>query len=311
MCFIKNVLKGMLIGIANIIPGLSGATMALILGIYEKLIHTISAINKQTFTNILNLNFKKVYKNLSLEFLIPIILGIILSALLFAQALEYFELLEKNKKFTLSYFFGLILASIPFLIKMIPKWKVQHILFFLIGTILAISLTVIPEFQKENTNLIFIFFCGIIGIVGMVVPGLSGSYLLLILGNYNLLVKESINTFHKNIDSLFFLIVFILGMIFGILTLAKVISWLFKKYREQTLAIITGFVLGSLIFIWPIKSESSSTMMLKVIDPIKDELNKNGNIIQYVENNFYLLFFVFAGFFTLITIEYFSKKKNV
>ena len=133
MHFLKNIFNGILIGVANVIPGLSGATIALILGIYEKLIHTISSINKKSLNNIYKIKLKKVYQDLSLEFLIPIIIGIVLSAILFAQALEYFELLEKNKEFTLSYFFGLILASIPVIIKMIPKWKNKHTLLFSIS----------------------------------------------------------------------------------------------------------------------------------------------------------------------------------
>ena len=167
-----------------------------------------------------------------------------------------------------------------------------------------------PGFQKENNNLIFIFFCGFIGISGMIVPGLSGSYLLLILGNYTLLVKDSINQFHENINSLIYLVFFILGMAFGMVTLAKIISWLFKKYREKTLSIIAGFVLGSLIFIWPIREEGP-TAFLEIIDPIRDELNRTGNISYYIKNNFHLLFFILTGFFSLIAIEYFSRKKNV
>ncbi len=310
MYFLKNIFNGILIGVANVIPGLSGATIALILGIYEKLINAISSINKKSLNNIYKIKLKQVYQDFSLEFLIPIIIGIILSAILFAQALEYFELLEKNKEFTLSYFFGLILASIPVIIKMIPKWKNKHTLLFLIGGIIAITIAIIPGFQNENNNLIFIFFCGVIGIIGMVIPGLSGSYLLLILGNYNLLVKDSINQFYKDTDSLIYLVVFLLGMGFGIITLAKMISWLFKKFREETLAIIVGFVFGSLIFIWPIRSEAP-TAFLEIIIPIKEELNQSGSIIYYIKNNFHLLFFILAGFVSLIIIENFSTKKHV
>ena len=133
MYFLKNIFNGILIGIANIIPGLSGATIALILGIYEKLIFSISLIKKQTLIDIYNLKLKKVYKELSIDFLLAVTIGIVISALLFAQALEYFELLEKNKELTLSYFFGLILASIPLIIKMIPKWRHEHTFCFIIG----------------------------------------------------------------------------------------------------------------------------------------------------------------------------------
>ncbi len=307
MYFLKNIFNGILIGIANIIPGLSGATIALILGIYEKLINSISSINKKLLTDIYQINIKKVYKDLSIDFLLPITIGIVISALLFAQALEHFDLLDENKEFTLSYFFGLILASIPLIIKMISKWKHVHTFYFLIGSVLAIIIAIIPGIQQENNHLLFIFFCGIIGIIGMIVPGLSGSYLLLILGNYNLLVKDSINKFHKDLDSLIYLVVFILGMTFGMITLSKIISWLFKSFREKTLAIIAGFVLGSLIFIWPIR-QPSPTAYLEIICPIKDQLIETGNIFYYIKNNFHLLFFILGGIFSLTAIEYFSKK---
>ena len=313
MYFLKNIFNGILIGIANVIPGLSGATIALVLGVYEKLINSISSIKKKSLIKLINfsqLNLKKDEKDLTINFLLPITIGIVLSALLFAQALEYFELLEKNKEFTLSYFFGLILASISIIIQMIPKWENKYLFYFFIGTILAITIAITPGIQQENNNLLFIFFCGIIGVVGMIVPGLSGSYLLLILGNYNLLVKDSINKFHTDLDSLTYLTVFILGMGFGIITLAKIISWLFKNFREKTLAIIAGFVFGSLVFIWPIR-QPNPTAYLEVICPIKDEIIMNGNVYYYIKNNFHLLFFILIGFFSLIAIEYFSRKKNV
>ena len=310
MFFLKNIFFGLLIGMANVIPGLSGATIALILGIYEKLINTISAIKKDTLLSVYNLNFKKIYQDLSLDFLIPISIGIISSALLFAYTLEYFDLLGKNKEYTLSYFFGLILCSVPIIINMIPNFRYTYLFYFIFGIIIAVSIAITPGIQQENNNIIFIFFCGVVGITGMVVPGLSGSYLLLILGNYNLLVKDSINKFHEDINSFIYLLVFTLGMVFGMISLAKIISWLFKKYRNQTLSIIAGFILGSLIFIWPVRSEEA-TAYLEVINPIINELNNSGNIMNYFNNYFHLIFFIVAGFLSLFSINFISRKKYV
>ena len=129
MGVLKNIFNGILIGIANVIPGLSGATIALLLGVYEKLIHTLSKLDKKLFQEIYKLNFLAVYKYLSLNFLIPILIGIILGVLLFAKSLELFDLLGEQKDLTLSYFFGLVLASVPFILKMIPKWKYFSITF--------------------------------------------------------------------------------------------------------------------------------------------------------------------------------------
>ncbi len=308
--FIKNIFIGIAIGCANIIPGLSGATVALIIGVYEKLINSVSSIKKNTIDDISKFKIKKLYNDLSLNFLVPIIIGICISAILFAKALDYFELLEKNKQYTLAYFFGLILASIPLVFRMIDKLEKKHIFFFILGTIVAIIISTLPGLQEENKNIFFIFFCGFIGIIGMVVPGLSGSYLLLILGNYNLLVKDCINKFYQDINALIYLTTFFIGMTFGLLTLSKFISWLFKKYRNETLAIICGFILGSLIFIWPIRS-TESTALLEIISPIKKELNLNGNLIKYVNDNYSLIFLIMIGYFSLVFLEYLSNRKNV
>ena len=143
----------------------------------------------------------------------------------------------------------------------------------------------------------------------MIVPGLSGSYLLLILGNYNLLVKECINKFHQDIYALIYLLTFFIGMVFGLLTLSKLISWLFKKYRNETLAIISGFILGSLIFIWPVRS-TESTALLEIVSPIKKELNLNGNLNSYINNNYKLIFLIIIGYFSLIFLENLSNRKK-
>jgi len=305
----KNTFFGILIGIANIIPGLSGATVALILGVYEKLINSVSSIKKKTINDLCKFRIKNLYNDLSLDFLIPIIIGICISAIIFAKALDYFELLEKNKKYTLSYFFGLILASIPLVFRMIEKFEKKHIFYFILGTFIAVIISIFPGLQEENKNIFFIFFCGFIGIIGMIVPGLSGSYLLLILGNYNLLVKECINKFHQDIYALIYLLTFFIGMVFGLLTLSKLISWLFKKYRNETLAIICGFILGSLIFIWPVRS-TESTALLEIVSPIKKELNLNGNLNSYINNNYKLIFLIIMGYFSLIFLENLSNRKK-
>ena len=309
MKIFKNTFFGILIGIANIIPGLSGATVALILGVYEKLINSVSSIKKKTINDLCKFRIKNLYNDLSLDFLIPIIIGICISAIIFAKALDYFELLEKNKKYTLSYFFGLILASIPLVFRMIEKFEKKHIFFFILGTFIAVTISIFPGLQEENKNIFFIFFCGFIGIIGMIVPGLSGSYLLLILGNYNLLVKECINKFHQDIYALIYLLTFFIGMVFGLLTLSKLISWLFKKYRNETLAIISGFILGSLIFIWPVRS-TESTALLEIVSPIKKELNLNGNLNSYINNNYKLIFLIIMGYFSLIFLENLSNRKK-
>ena len=171
--------------------------------------------------------------------------------------------------------------------------------YFLIGFLLALSIGLLPITQEANTNFIFIFLCGFIGVIGMIIPGLSGSYLLLILGNYELLLQESINNFLRSTPHLTYLVIFAAGTISGIIILSKFISWFLKKFKEITLTIIAGFVLGSLIFIWPIKNKETGMSIIESIE--------SPNIQIHLD----LLFVMLIGFFSFIIIEYFSNKKYV
>ena len=294
--FLSNLFKGILIGLAFVIPGLSGGTIALILMVYEKLITELAKINFSLIKKILRFDIKGLNNHLSFDFLIPISLGGFIGVILFAKILENIDLLGEFKPYTLSYFFGIVVASVIYIINMIPKWKKVHSILFLIGLILAIYIGYFPSFDNGNNNLLYIFFCGFIGVFGMIIPGLSGSHLLWVLGNYSLIVKDSINNFLHDIEHTTYLLVFFSGIIFGVISLSKIIKWVFQKYRNKTLAIISGFVFGSLIFIWPITNNSE----LSVIENIEiPELNITS--LNY-------LFFSLLGFLTVDFLNIYNKK---
>lgn len=247
------ILKGMGMGIANVIPGVSGGTVALITGIYQELLKSLKSFDKQAFSLLLTLNFKEfgIYTNLS--FLAYVFGGSLIS--LFSIA-SLFKFLFKNYPLEIwSLFFGLILASIIFIGQRIKTWNFQSYLAIIIGTLVALSLTFITP-SAENNNLFYVFLCGIIGISGMILPGLSGSYILILMGNYELLMVRSVSEFDIPL-----LLTFLFGSIFGLLALSNFLHWLINKYYSVTLAGLTGFIIGSLSIIWPWKVVSESIII--------------------------------------------------
>ena len=247
------ILKGMGMGIANVIPGVSGGTVALITGIYQELLKSLKSFDKQAFSLLLTLNFKEfgIYANLS--FLAYVFGGSLIS--LFSIA-SLFKFLFKNYPLEIwSLFFGLILASIIFIGQRIKTWNFQSYLAIIIGTLVALSLTFITP-SAENNNLFYVFLCGIIGISGMILPGLSGSYILILMGNYELLMVRSVSEFDIPL-----LLTFLFGSIFGLLVLSNFLHWLINKYYSLTLAGLTGFIIGSLSIIWPWKVVSESIII--------------------------------------------------
>jgi len=260
--FIINIFKGILIGTANIIPGLSGSTLALLLGIYEKIINILTKVDLKLFQLIKNFKFKAIQKHISLKFIAPIMMGIIISFISLAHLLKF--LFTHFETYTWSYFFGIILVSIFYVSKYITKWRKLECLYFLLGLIISLTLFFIDPNVGENRNLLFVFICGIIGVAGMLIPGLSGSYLLVLLGNYKLLVSDTLHyltqpAYYKNEEFYIYLnlfCTFLVGHIFGLLLFSRLIKWLLTNYKNMTFAVLTGFITGSLLSIWPWKNSN-------------------------------------------------------
>jgi len=258
--FIINIFKGILIGTANIIPGLSGSTLALLLGIYEKIITILTKVDLKLFQLIKNFKFKAIQKHISLKFIAPIMMGIIISFISLAHLLKL--LFTHFEIYTWSYFFGIILVSIFYVSKYITKWRKLEFLYFLVGLIISLTLFFIDPNVGENRNLLFVFICGIIGVAGMLIPGLSGSYLLVLLGNYKLLVSDTLHyltqpAYYKNDEFYIYLnlfCTFLVGHICGLLLFSRLIKWLLTNYKNMTFAVLTGFITGSLLSIWPWKN---------------------------------------------------------
>ena len=243
--FILLFLKGIAMGIANVIPGVSGGTIALITNIYEKLILSLKSFNLKAVNLILRGNIKEFIIHTNFYFLLSVFSGSIFSVFSIAKLFKY--LFDHHPVLIWSFFFGLILASIYYIGKRVNKWTINNILILIIGTIVAIGISFL-EPANENSNLFFVFICGFLGIIGMILPGLSGSFILILLGNYQLLLVTAIIEFNYIL-----LTFFVLGSIAGLVGFSHIIAWLLNKYKNQTLAALTGFVLGSLYIIWPWK----------------------------------------------------------
>lgn len=253
-------LKGVAMGAADAVPGVSGGTIAFISGIYEELVTTISNINLSLFKTLKKEGFFTFWKQLNGNFLLALLTGIIISFISFMSLAKF--LLEVYPVLIWSFFFGLIIASIYFVGKQIKKWSLSTLIALITGAAIAFYISSLPSLAS-NTNSYFLFLAGAIAICAMILPGISGSFILVILGAY----KTLSNAFHDfDIKKI---ALFASGAVVGLLSFSRVLKWLFKSYHNITLALLTGFILGSLNKVWPYK---------KTISVIEDT---SGNIIDF------------------------------
>ncbi len=237
-------LKGAAMGAANVIPGVSGGTIAFITGIYEELINSIKSFDLDALKLAAGFKVKEFSAHVNLPFLVPLFAGIGVSIISLAKLLEY--LFINHEMLTMAFFFGLIVSSIYLVGKQIEKWDATAIFMLVVGTGIAVSIAFLKPAQ-ENDNPVWIFVCGIVAISSMILPGLSGSYVLLIMGNY-LLVLGAISGLKIAI-----LAPMALGCGVGLIAFSHLLSYIFKHFRNGTVGVLTGFVFGSLAIIWPWK----------------------------------------------------------
>jgi putative membrane protein len=238
-------LKGVAMGAADVVPGVSGGTIAFISGIYEELLQSISNINIDLFKTLKNDGFKAAWKQLNGNFLLSLFLGIIVSFVSLAKLISW--LLDTHPVLLWSFFFGLVVASVIYVAKQIEKWNVFSVILLISTTVLAYVITTLPPLVSEDSSMPFLFLAGAIAICAMILPGISGSFILVLLGAYKPVLNALTN---KNIPVI---VVFMLGAIVGLLSFSRVLKWLFANYKNLTLAALTGFIIGSLNKIWPWK----------------------------------------------------------
>lgn len=243
--YLVITLKGMAMGAADVVPGVSGGTIAFISGIYEELLTSISSIKFSSIKLLKEKGLKAFWETINGNFLVALVIGIFISILSLAKLISW--LLENEPILVWSFFFGLVLASILFIGKQITKWTILSVLLFLVGALVAYYITTLQPLVSENSSPLFLFIAGALAICAMILPGISGSFILVLLGAY----KPVLDAIHDRDFKL--LAILASGAIIGLLSFSKVLKWLFNHYKNLTLAVLTGFILGSLNKIWPWK----------------------------------------------------------
>lgn len=244
--YIKNFFIGLAMGAANVIPGVSGGTIAFISGIYERLIKALKSFDVDAFKLLTKGKIKELIDHVDLWFIVSLFAGMAVSVISLAKALKY--LFGAYPVLVWAFFFGLILASIYFVGRTISKHNVGTIAAGVVFAGIAGSISLFSP-GVENPNFFYILLCGIVAICSMILPGLSGSFILLLMGNY-LLVLGAVSALQFNI-----IIPMALGCVVGLIVFSRFLSWLFDNYRDLTIASMTGFIIGSLATIWPWKTE--------------------------------------------------------
>ncbi len=236
--------KGACMGAADVIPGVSGGTIAFIMGIYGELLNSIKSINSEAFRLFFSGKFVAFWKHINGTFLASLFAGILISVFSLARLMKY--LLEFHPIPLWSFFFGLILASAVYILKGLDKWNIQNIISLLVGVATGAFICLASPGQTPD-ELWFIFLSGAIAICAMILPGISGSFILLLLGKYEF-VMSAVSSLNIPV-----LLVFALGCAVGIVSFSHFLSWLLKKYYMLTIALLSGFMLGSLLKVWPWK----------------------------------------------------------
>ncbi len=243
--FFVNALKGISVGVANVIPGVSGGTLLVITGIFERTINAIKSFDLNAIKLFFKFKIKELIDYIDFYFLLALGTGMVIAILSIARLFDY--LFNHYPVFIWSFFFGLIAPSVYYVGKTIKKWTTIIIFLFIVGCVFAVWLAFVNA-AGQNPNLLYVFICGMISITAMILPGISGSFVLLLMGNYELIAIKAIKDLNLTI-----LLPFAAGCVVGIIAFSHLLSMILKKFKDETIAILTGFIAGSLIFIWPWK----------------------------------------------------------
>tara|TARA_B110000967_G_scaffold48203_1_gene48918 strand:- start:403 stop:1323 length:921 start_codon:yes stop_codon:yes gene_type:complete len=300
-------LKGMAMGAADVVPGVSGGTIAFISGIYEELIESLNNINSAAFKELKSKGFKHTWDKLNGAFLLALMSGVLTSIFSLAKGVEWF--LEHHPILLWAFFFGLVAASIVYISKQIKAtlWDLAGLKVFLaitIGGSIAYFITTLNPVEASDSNL-FLFFAGALAICAMILPGISGAFILVIIGAYGPVLEAISNRDIKTI------LVIGAGTIVGLLSFSKLLKWLFKTYHQLTLAVLTGFMIGSLNKIWPWKVALTYRMNSKGMEvPLNEKsispFNYEGDP-QFLQAIGLMLF----GFLIILFLEKIGNKTNI
>ena len=323
------ILKGVSMGAANKVPGVSGGLVAFVAGFYEEFIYSLQKINRTALSLILTGRLKSFIRYTNASFLGLLCLGMCISYFSVSKILDY--LLLEYELQVWSTFFGMIIGSIIYITKDFGPWDKKNIGYLAFGIIAGIAISFL-EPARENDNLIFVFLCGIIGVSGMTLPGLSGSFILIILGNYVLLLVDSVNALFDTLSEIVMgdfsfkdnnqrvrllqvLVVFSMGSVTGLVSLSHLLGFVLKKYKKATYAVIIGFITGSLGVVWPWKEKIYSRNAI-------GEINLDANAREIITGynryfpselswaTLFALLFILLGIIGVLSINWYHVYKK-
>lgn len=319
------VLKGIAMGAANKVPGVSGGVVAFVAGFYEEFIFSLQRVNGKAFKLLFNGRFKSFYQYINGRFLGLLFLGMIISYFSVSKILDY--LIEHYELYVWSVFFGMIIGSIYYISKDFNDWNYKTVLAISIGAILGVSISFLDP-ATQNDNLIFVFFCGMISVSGMTLPGFSGSFILMLLGNYVLLLVDSVNALYdtfadiisgdfsfinnsERIRMLKVLAIFTLGSLAGLVSLSHLLNYILKHYKSITMASIIGFIVGSLGVVWPWKQTIFKTDIagnLILDSGNKPVIQNYQRFLPELNNQTYIAIgFIVFGILIVLGLEWYGK----
>jgi len=303
--YILIAVKGMGMGAADVVPGVSGGTIAFITGIYEELIESIKSVNLSSIKLLLSFKLKDFWKAVNGNFLLSIVVGIAISFLSIAKLIKY--LLEQHPILIWSFFFGLIVASALVIAKKITEWKLRSIIAIIVGIGIAYMVTVVTPAETTNAYW-FLFLSGALAICAMILPGISGAFILLLLGKYEF-VLNALSSFKLDVIA-----VVGCGAVVGLLSFSNLLSWLLKKYHNMTIALLSGFMIGSLNKVWPWKETVSTFIDRHGVEKALLQENILPHTFESISgqnaNLMYAIGLAILGFMVIIIMDKYSPESE-
>ena len=302
-------------GIANKVPGVSGGIVAIVTGFYPEFLLSLKRLNFNAFFMLITGKFKQFYRYTNTLFLSLIALGIVLSYFTVSRVLDI--ALIRYEQYVKALFFGMVVMSVIVLIRDFKKWELKYFLFSFIGLLVGITLAFL-EPAPENRNLFFVFFCGFVSIIGMTLPGLSGSFLLILLGNYALLLVDAVNAVWKFVveliqnpsafsalaqeynELLTILVIFIVGSIVGLVSISNLLHYIIIRFEQRLSALIIGFIIGSLPILWP----WSDFRLLTNPNELVTTIESTGS------NLFFSVVWIGVGLFIVLILDVYDRKRQ-
>lgn len=254
---LRTVGCGFLMGAADTVPGVSGGTVALILGVYQRLVTAISQCNAEFVRLLLQRRWKVAAEHIDARFVVALGIGILSGVAGLAALMNY--LLTSQMSLTFATFTGMILASSLLVSRRIARWQIQHYGMLLLGGLFALWLVTLPALKSPPDTLWYMFLCGMIGITAMILPGISGAFILLLMNRYTFITESIRNTLKGDlsVEVIASLAVFAAGCLVGLLSFSRVLRWLLSRHHDGTMAVLCGFMLGSLYKLWPFQKDTT------------------------------------------------------